>query len=337
MVKILLVKNDGTTTDLTNLVQSMNWSGDYRQCARRLEFELVSSSTDKRIPIVNCELGNNVLLKLDDRVLFDGFVFTRQKETDSNAIHITCYDRGIYLKKNQGTYKFSNLTPEAITKRICSDFSIPVGEIATTGVKKSRNFIGVSLYQMIQTVYTLAATDTGKKYIIRFDGPRLCVLEKKITDETLIIEGGSNLISASTTESIEDMVNQVVIYNNKDVLVSTQKDEKAIQLYGLMQRYLKQTNKDDTTKKAKKILEDNGVSQKITIENLGNIANITGGTVVVREPYTGLYGLFYIDSDTHIWKNGQYYNKLVLNFKNIMDEQEAGSLPNANGKKTGGN
>ena len=72
------------------------------------------------------------------------------------------------------------------------------------------------------------------------------------------------------------------------------------------------------------------------MENLGNIANVTGGTVVVHEPYTGVYGMFFIDSDTHTWKNGQYYNSLVLNFQNIMDEQEAGSLPNKTGSNTAG-
>ena len=90
------------------------------------------------------------------------------------------------------------------------------------------------------------------------------------------------------------------------------------------------------TAEANKILEDNGVLQKITVENLGNSANMAGGAVVVQEPYTGLYGLFYIDSDVHTWKNGQYYNKLVLNFQNLMDEKDAGKLVNANGSKTAG-
>lgn len=84
------------------------------------------------------------------------------------------------------------------------------------------------------------------------------------------------------------------------------------------------------------MLDDNGVEQKITLNNLGNIANVTGGTVVVREPYTGLYGLFFIDSDVHTWKNGLYLNKLVVNFKNMMDEKDVGSLPNKTGNKTSG-
>jgi len=333
MLKLFITNNAGTV-DVTQLVESITWSGDYQQCARTLEFGIISSPTDKNVPTVGCELGNGVVFMQDDRVLFDGYVFERQKDTGSSVINITCYDRGIYLKRNEASYKFINMTPEAIAKRICSDFGIEVGSLAATGVKISRNFIGTSLYKIVQTAYTLASEKTGKKYMIRFSGPKMNVIEKAVTDETLVIEGGSNLMSASTTESITDMINQVVIYNSDDQLVGTQKDTEAIKLYGVLQSYLRQSDGEDVVAKAKKLISENGVSQKITIENLGNVANTTGGTVVVREPYTGLYGLFYIDSDVHTWKQGQYYNKLVLNFKNIMDEQEAGSLPNKTGNKT---
>ncbi len=101
-----------------------------------------------------------------------------------------------------------------------------------------------------------------------------------------------------------------------------------------MQDYLKQPEKEDVTAQAKKLIDDNGEVQKITLNNLGNIANVTGGTVVVREPYTGLYGQFFIDSDVHTWKNGIYLNKLVVNFKNMMDEKDVGALPNKTGSKT---
>ncbi len=333
MLKLLITNSKGTV-DVMPYVDEITWSGDYRQCARTLEFGLISSPADKNVPVLPCDLGNNVVFMLDNRVLFDGFIFERQKDTRSSIINITCFDRGIYLKRNEAAYKFTNMTPEAIAKRIAADFGIEIGSITNTGIKITRNFIGVSLYKIIQTAYTLASEKTGKKYMIRFDGPKMCVIEKTVTDETLVIEGGSNLMSATVTESISNMINQVAIYNTDDKLVGTQRDAEAIKLYGMMQAYLRQAEGEDATSKAKKLIEDNGVQQKITIENLGNIANITGGTVVVREPYTGLYGLFYIDSDVHTWKRGQYYNKLVINFKNIMDEQEVGMLPNKNGKKT---
>lgn len=45
---------------------------------------------------------------------------------------------------------------------------------------------------------------------------------------------------------------------------------------------------------------------------------------MVKEPYTGLSGVFFIDADSHTWKNGIYTNKLTLNFQNLMDEKESG-------------
>ncbi len=331
----ILITNNSKTLDITELVQTVTWSGDYQQCARTLEFELTASTfADKNIPVIKCELGSAVTLQQNSTILFEGYIFERQKNTDSNVINITCYDRGIYLKRNEAYYTFGGETAEVIVRRICSEYDIKIGSIATTGVKINRNFMGVSLYNIIMTCYTIASEKTGKQYIVRFKKSELNVLEKTVTDETLLIEGGSNLISASTTESISNVINQVVIYNSNDVLIKTQKNADSVKMYGLMQSYLKESDGEDATDKAKKILSDNEVSQSIEINNLGNIANITGGTVVVKEPYTGLYGLFYIDADTHTWKQGQYYNKLTVNFKSIMDEQEAGSLPNKTGSAT---
>lgn len=331
----LQIKNSGGTVNAAQLAPTVSWSGDYQKCSRTLEFGLLSSPTDKSIPVIKCDLGNAVTLFQDSTELFEGWVFSRQKSTNGSTIDIGCYDRGFYLNKNEGSYKFTNTTPEAAAKKVASDFGIPVGELAATGFPFSRNFLGVSLYKIIATGYSLASAKNGKKYHIGFRGGKLCVTEKKVTDTTLIIAGGSNLMDATMSESIENMVNQVAIYDKNDKLVKTVKNSEAVQLYGVMQNYLKQSDGEDTAAQAKKLLDDNGVEQKITLNNLGNIANVTGGTVVVREPHTGLYGLFYIDSDVHTWKNGLYLNKLVVNFKNIMDEQEAGSLPNKDGSKTG--
>lgn len=333
MLKLLLKNNEGTF-DIAQLVAQIDWAGDYLQCARMLEFKLVSSPSDKLIPVIKCDLGNVVTLMQDNRTLFEGYVFERQKSTLGSTIDVTCFDKGIYLKRNKASYKFTNLTPEAITGRVCTDFGIETGEIASTGIKLTRNFLGNTLYEIIQTGYTLASAETKKKYYISFKGSRLSVVEKKVTDETLVIEGGSNLMDASVTESISGMINQVTIYDKNDNLIRKIKNDETIKLYGLMQDYMRQPDGENVGSKAQKLLDDNGLQQKITVNNLGNIANVTGGTVVVKEPYTGLYGLFYIDSDVHTWKNGLYLNKLVLNFRNIMDEKEVGSLPNKTGSKT---
>ena len=318
-------------TDISRLVTAVNWSGDIAQCGRTLSFGVASSPIDPNIPAVDIPLGAAALMSDGGGTLFEGYVFTRQKLTGSSVMEITCFDRGIYLKRNKTTRKYSGALPEEMAADLCGEFGIEPGRVAATGVRVSRNFVGATLHQIIQTAYTLAAKETGEAYQIRFNGAALDVVRKAVTEETLVIRGGSNLMDAAVTESIERMVSQVAIYDDGDRPVGTVRDEGRIRLYGVMQEAIRQQKDKDAWEQAAKLLEDGGESQKITVDNLGDVRCITGDAVVVEEPYTGLNGLFWIDSDAHAWKNGLHLSKLTLNFRRMMDEQEAGSLPEAGG------
>lgn len=320
----LVVQGVGFMQEVTEYVGEVTWSGNYRQCARTLAFTLLSSADDPHLQRVKCELGNQVLFYEQDKLLFDGYVFRREKSTDRNVMEVTCLDRGVYLNQNQAVYRFVNQTAAEITRQVCREYGIKVGELPEPGRAITRNFLGSTLYDIIQTAYTLAAQETKKKYFIVFDGDTLTV-QQEATGDPLVLAGGSNLMTADITESIENMVNQVNIYDKQDNLIRSMREESSVSLYGLMQRYLKQQDDEDASEEAQKILEDNGVSQKITVECLGNTGCVTGQTVMMQEPYTGLYGVFWIENDTHTWKLGQYYNKLTLNFRRMMDEVQAGS------------
>lgn len=330
MMKLKLhIIREGNAMDVTDLIQNITWAGAYNQVGRTLDFSLAVSEIDKNLPKISCDLGAGVRFYAGEQLLFDGFVFSRQRDTAGDLLEIGCADRGIYLKRNQAVYQFRNSTPEDIAARVCADFNIAAGSLAKTGVNISRSFPGVSLYGIIQTAYTLAAEQTGKRYMIRFAGEKLEVVEKARRDSTLMLGPKSNLIGATVTESIENLTNQVAIYDKNDTLITTQKNQDLIDAYGLMQAYLRQDEGQDSAAQARKILEDDGPSQKITVTNLGNTGLIAGESVILREPVTGQYGLFWIDSDSHTWSGGLYQNKLVLNFRNMMDEQEAGGKPTA--------
>ena len=324
MLTLTLTTASGTQ-DIIGLVTELTWSGAYNQGARKLQFSVVSSPYDQSIQPPDMAPGGAVQLFQDSRVLFSGTIISREKSTGSTTISVTCYDRGFYLLKNQGVYQFTAQTADAIARRVCSDFGIPVGELAASSTAITRNFIGVDLYKIVMTGYTLAAQQDGKAYQIRFDGDKMTVVEIKENEETLVLEGGVNLQSAAA---------QVAVYDSEGRIVKTVPNSELLGLYGTIQQAVKQKDGEDAGAQAQQILDEKGLAQTITVENLGNIACITGNTVVVKEPYTGLYGLFWITSDSHVWKNGQYYNKLSLSYKRLMDEQEAGSLPNKSGSGT---
>lgn len=321
-MKIYLTTSAGTT-EITNLITDVTLSGDYQTAARLLKFGVVSNHNDKNIPAVKCNLGSGIIMTENGENIFNGFIYGREKTTGDSIIDVSCYDRGIYLKRNQAVYKITG-TPEQAVKRICHDFGLQPGNIAQTGVTINRKFIGTNLLDIIQTLYTMASEKTGKKYVIRFEDNLLCIVERS-EEVVLKIDGETNLMSAVTSESAENLVDCVVVYDKEDKFISNFKNDDNIKMFGLMQRYLKKSDDEDAGQKAKKILADNDVVRKITVNNIGNTKCISGNAVTVREPYTGLNGLFYIDSDVHTWKNGQYYNKLTLNFNKIMAEKSAGS------------
>lgn len=323
-LRLILTNEDGNF-DITGMVTDVNWSGDYRQCCRTVSIGLVTSSNDNRVPVVACPVGAGLSLLEDGRELFSGYVFNRTKSTASNTMDLTSVDRGIYLKRNQASRRFMGVAPDAAAASICRDFGITTGYLEQTGTIINRKFLGVSLYEMLATMYTDAGKITGDAYHIGFNGSILEIRRKAPRGRVIVLKGGSNLMDATTTESGENIVNQAVVQDADGNTIYTMSDPESIAAYGQMQQVLRQ-NEADVMGQAKKLLEAAGVEQKITVNCLGDITLVTGGAVLLREEYTGLYGLFYIDSDVHTWKNGLHLCKLTLNFKAVMDEKSAGAV-----------
>ena len=326
-VKIRTTDPDGTTANITQLCRSITWSGDYRNAARTLSFSPVVSHLDKNLPKAPTELGGSARFWHGSDLLMDAFSLERTRDSLGSTIDVTAYDRGLYLTRNSTYLRASNQTAESVTAALCVQFGIETGDLAVTGAPITRNFLGVNLYKIIMTMYTLAADQTGKKYRIRFRGPKLEVVEMAQSEESILLRPGSNLLSCVTKENASRMTNSVAIYDDEFNLLQTQRDDAAVRLYGLMQTAIKSSAYDDPVGHAKQLLAENGIQTTITLNALGNLKLITGNTVAVEEPVTGTYGLFWIISDTHTWKRNVYQTKITVSLEALMDAQTAGSMP----------
>ena len=310
--------------DITQLVESINWSGDYQQVARVLDIELVSSSTDKNIPVVNFKMGDMVFLKDDkDKELFRGFVFTQEKSIDSNTKTITCYDGLIYLLKSKGTYNFKNVTPGSITRKMCTDFGIIAGNIIN-GSPIKRIFDAEEIYNIIMTAYTFESSKTKKLYMPKMNKGKLDIVEKGKVVAKYELDNKSSITNATYGESMEDSINRVKMYDENNKYLGQVKLEG---VPGILQDIYSQSEGENAKQMATSMLK--GIEKTASIEAIGDFECITGNAVVIKEPYTGLMGLFYIDSDEHTFENGQHFMSLGLAFKNIMDKQESGEDPDA--------
>lgn len=165
-VKIRATDPDGTTANITQLCRSITWSGDYRNAARTLSYSPVVSDVDTHLPRAPTELGGSVQFWRESDLLMDAFALERTRDSLGNTIDVTAYDRGLYLTRNSDFRRVEKQTAEAVTAAVCGKFGIPVGELAATGVPLTRNFLGVTVYKIIMTMYSLASDQTGNQ--IRF-------------------------------------------------------------------------------------------------------------------------------------------------------------------------
>lgn len=206
---ILKVKS----VDVTQAVSVVNWSGSYKQAARKLEFTVVSSPTDNFFKSPEIGIGNHVEFFDQGKRLFSGYVFTKDKSSQSSEMSVTAYDGAIYLLKNNGAYNFKSMTAEQIARKICSDFDIPVGEFASTGIHQTKTFIGDSLHDIILSAYSKAASQNGKKYILIMVNNLLSVIERGSLAVDYTLTNHKDLTNSRYSESIEDMINKVKIVN----------------------------------------------------------------------------------------------------------------------------
>ena len=321
MIKLICQKSNGEKLDITNLLTTITWSGDYKSCARKLEFSLLSSPSDINIPKVDIPLMSVIIFYEDDNELFRGFVYEREKSSD-NSISFLCYDYCAKLNDIKVSYNIKNETASSIYNKFLTEYELNKGDIVQANTKIKKVFLGVTAYDMIMTAYTEEAKKTGKKYMVYSKGDKFCASEKGIVKLKLAFEEGKNILSSNFKESVSNMVNKVLIVDDNGNKVSEVKNDDWLKTYGLFQEVYKKQEDKDANAEAKAML--NGIEQTCSLSGFGDTTCTTGMGVQVKDTYTGLVGLFYIDSDTHTWEGGNYTIDLELNFKNIMDEVSAG-------------
>lgn len=320
--QFILTAPGGESRDLAQLIQSITWSGSDLQTARQLSASL-AVPRDGSVEPPALEEGAQITFRLSGQGdLLTGPLLSVTTTSQSSVVDLSALDYGRFLVGNDGWYQFSGAAPETAVATICQDFGIRAGNLAKTGVMVSRKFPGVSLDKMIRSLYALASQQNGKRYLIRFTGGGALEVVEKPSSATLEIK---STMSVTNTWDISKLQNSVAIYTDKGAFVRRVEDAASVAVNGRLEHVLTQKSGEDAGAGAEQWLEDNGLQQNLTVETLGDPRLISGNAVRLRDTGSGVTGLFWIESDTHTWKNGQYLTKVKLNFRNLANESIAGS------------
>lgn len=321
-IKILIKDRSNKITDITSVTTKIVWSGDYKQASRTLEFDILGTNMDTNLRSVRIHEGFSVQFYEEGKELFRGWVYSQSRNSNSNTITYTAFDYGAKLIDIKDAFNFKNETPESITKTVLSKYNLNIGSLAETGVDYSKIFIDVSLYDIIMSAYTHAHANNNKNYMVSVQGDTFSVEEKGKVTLKLSFEEAKNISDNKYDSSIVNMVNHVVIVDENGNKQSIVEDEDNQKMYGLFQRIIQIQEGNSATIEANKML--NGIEQSASLTGFGDSTCVTGTAVTVKDAYTGMTGLFYIDGDKHTWEDFTHKVELNLAFKNVMNEVTAG-------------
>lgn len=142
----------------------------------------------------------------------------------------------------------------------------------------------------------------------------------------MVLDGSYNLTEANYKTSLQNMVDRVLITDKDGNQIGVVEDTAAQQKYGVVQTVYKQEDGKDAQTEAKALLQ--------TLEQTGSVTGcqgdsraVSGYALIVQETTTGLFGKFYIESDTHTFTDGKHEMALTLAFSNMMDEKRLKTNP----------
>ena len=127
-------------------------------------------------------------------------------------------------------------------------------------------------------------------------------------------------MSASLTETMENIVNRIKIYDEKGNQIGELKDDNSIKKYGVFQKIFKKEEKD--TAQSANALMNISPKQEIKISAIGDINCLSCYFVDIKDSATGLNGKYWISADRHSFDGEVYTMDLDLRFDSVMDEKK---------------
>jgi hypothetical protein len=290
---------------------SLVWSGSKYNAARQLDISYPSS-----LPF-NINQGNTVKLFDGDTELFSGYLFRKSRSHQSDEISLLAYEPMIYVLKSSGSYNFKSTTLGNVLTKVSADLGIPLGPIVDSSTKITLEpQLSQNCYEVIIEACREAKKKTSKIYLPKIIGDKLSLVAAGEVVKNLVLANSVNLLDSTYSETIENVINKVIIVDDKGKRIG-QVTGEGLNTWGTFQDVYEKEKKKNATDEAKKLLH--GLDREASVEALGDVRCISGKAITIKDP-SNFKGLFYIDEDTHRWENGDYTMSLTLNFKNELEE-----------------
>lgn len=276
-------------SDISACAKKIAWEGNMRSIVRTLRAELAGGYIPKP--------GERLEFALDGELLFSGMVMSISGEERSTVLMAA--DMGIYLARNYAHKEYRG-TPQAISRQVCAEFSLPIFKIeekkentrvVSPGTMTASSVIRTAYDGVYEKRYHYIGFEPQGLHIYRLDNAEACDVSK--------------IIELSRSESIEDMVNRTAILSTnglREKAFVENAEERA--LYGTFGRTYRKKRTRNSIVEAKKLLRSAKIGGYIRAK--GNALLRTGKRAVCMDFPEGRT----IISDEHIFSPDGYTTRI---------------------------
>lgn len=335
-ISLIIIKGE-QGYDVTQLVETIKWKGRKGSSARTLTATLIDDDGYKHARSgIDVEKGHQCLFNYNGKELFRGIIMT-QTQTNRKKLQFTAYDNGIYLANNKDTFTYENKTASDVFRDCCTRFGLPMGEVAKCSYKipeltKSKT----TAFDAIADALSLDFDATGIRHYVASSKGKLSLLTRRENIMQWVIEVGQNITTYSYTRSIEDIKTRVKMVSKEGTTVAEKKNAALEKRIGVFQE-IDQPDESLTTAQVNdliaSILEEKSTPERtLNVEAVGIAEVISGIGVYIIIPELGLSRTFYVDEDTHTFKDNMHTMTLKLNYANDLAKEEKNSKQAAGGK-----
>lgn len=318
MAKIqLLVVKDKKTIDMTNLVQSVRWSGRKGSSARTITVTMIDDDGYRHARSgIDVADGNQCVFLVDGKERFRG-ILMNQNQGDNKQLKFKAYDNGIYLANNKDTFVYKNKTADQVFSDVCSRFGIPTGEVAKCSYKipeltKSKTTGQDAVLDALGLDYKA----TGTRHFISSDKGKLSLLQRKDQVISFVVDGDANLYGYSYTKSIESIKTRVRMISKEGTTLAEKSNSALEQKIGIFQE-IQQPDESLTKAQVKDLVGSvldtlDDPEETLTLNILGDPDVISGKAILVKIPHLGISRAYYVDSDDHTFEDNMHTMSLTL-------------------------
>lgn len=318
MAKIqLLVVKDKKTIDMTNLVQSVRWSGRKGSSARTITVTMIDDDGYRHARSgIDVADGNQCVFLVDGKERFRG-ILMNQNQGDKKQLKFKAYDNGIYLANNKDTFVYKNKTADQVFSDVCSRFGIPTGEVAKCSYKipeltKSKTTGQDAVLDALGLDYKA----TGTRHFISSDKGKLSLLQRKDQVISFVVDGDANLYGYSYTKSIESIKTRVRMISKEGATLAEKSNSALEQKIGIFQE-IQQPDESLTKAQVKDLVGSvldtlDDPEETLMLNILGDPDVISGKAILVKIPHLGISRAYYVDSDDHAFEDNMHTMSLTL-------------------------